>query len=164
MSCFHHRLGWWAARCCSRAGATEKGAAAEEDCKEHCKEDCKENPCWCEFQWQQHANVYWIGFLCGNCVRICVPMILWNCKRPRCLGSKAWKNISKDKPWQAVTDKPWQAHRCLRSNWRPLSIFVILCGHLFWWLLMQAATSLDSERDEKQRTADERVLDPQFGV
>ena len=29
---------------------------------------------------------------------------------------------------------------------------------------MQAATSLDSERDEKQRMADERVWDPQFVV
>jgi hypothetical protein len=41
---------------------------------------------------------------------------------------------------------------------------ILYIRHLFWWLLMQAATSLDSERDEKQRMADERVLDPQFGV
>ena len=91
-----------------------------------------ENPWWCEFQWQQHDNVYWIGFPCGNCVGICVPMILWNCKRPRCLGSKAWKNISKDKPWQAMTYKPWQAHPCLRSNWRPLWTFVDISSDGFW--------------------------------
>lgn len=161
MSCFHHRLGWWAARCCSRAGATEKGAAAEEDCKEHCKEDCKENPWWCEFQWQQHDNVYWIGFPCGNCVGICVPMILWNCKTPRCPRVQSVKEHFQR---QTMTSHDIQAMTSPSVLEIELKTFMNLCGHLFWWLLMQAATSLDSERDEKQRMADERVLDPQFGV